>query len=188
MPRSWDHPHADLIADREYESAPRRAQAAVRGRDRVARAGAAALARGGMHAEVVDPSFGDDARKLVTPLAGGYQLHVTPPHPSDLGPGFGSNTWHAAVQPPGVDHHVAGEEVHYAELGAFHPRELHQRVQGYLGRPDVMQAMTHDEDALSGVVTRESRNAEREATIRGIHRDFGLSMGLNPNLNHRQHE
>ena len=142
-------------------------QRAAAGRARVARAGAQHLAAAGMHAQVVDPSFGDGNRKLITPLHGGYQLHVTPPHPADY-QGEALTSWHAEIQPPGVDYHVAGEEVHRAELGVFHPRELHSRVQEYLGRPDVMAAIGHDETTLTGTLLRQQRNRARAATIAGF--------------------
>lgn len=157
----WNDPLVDHLDEAADRSLPNRYKRAQVGHDRVARQGHAALARAGMPAKVVDPSFGDNARQVRVPLHGGYELAVTPPMPHPQGAPENTTSWHAAVHPPGVSHFVGGEEVHQAELGTFHPRELHERVQGYLGRPDVMKAMSDDGDQLVGGMQREQRNARR---------------------------
>jgi hypothetical protein len=184
--REWDadpqlEDKANYLEDAERASQASREERARTAADRVHRAGADAMNAAGMRSHVVDPSFGDDARQIRHRLPNGYELSIGGPH-SQVGYDSGNTEWHAAIHPPGVDYHVGGEQVHYDELGVFHPRDLPGRVHEYLRRPDVRSAIQRDQENVVGNVERINRNRERGPLLRAydVHGVQGIMRHLGP--------
>lgn len=159
----WNDPLADHLDEMDERTRPSRLARAEKSKDRIHKQGAEALSQHfGVSAQVRDPSFGDDARiiDMPHPSAPGYRVRVAGPHPHTTDYGA-IKEWSMRVDPPGVEHYVAGEEVHHEELGVVHPKRIHERVAAVLGRPDVQAKVAGDQSNVVGQLERHSRNSAR---------------------------